>query len=47
MITLSDGVAVSRIVPYYIIKQIKNIEDADWLIEHGEMYDYEKIKRYH
>tara|TARA_R110002020_G_scaffold176628_1_gene368954 strand:- start:6061 stop:6192 length:132 start_codon:yes stop_codon:yes gene_type:complete len=41
MIVVSDGNPVSRIIPYYILKQIKNIEEADWLIETVEVNDYE------
>ena len=42
MIVSSDGVAVSRIIPYYIVKQIKNIEEADWL---SKNYKTEEFKR--
>ena len=41
MIVVSDGNSVSRIIPYYILKQIKNIEEADWLTETVEVHDYE------
>ena len=41
MIVVSDGNPVSRIIPYYILKQIKNIEEADCLIETVEVHDYE------
>jgi|TARA_R110001583_G_scaffold130264_1_gene282021 hypothetical protein len=47
MIALSDGVAVSRIVPYYIIKEIKTIEEAYWLTETTEVHDYEKNKKHY
>ena len=40
MIVVSDGNPVSRIIPYHILKQIKNIE-ADWLTETVEVNDYE------
>ena len=41
MIIVSDGNSVSRIIPYYTIKQIKNIEEADWLTETVEVHHHE------
>ena len=47
MITIIKKIARYRIVPYYIIKEIKTIEEAYWLTETTEVHDYEKNKKHY